>query len=128
MPVKHVFEYAVVRVVPKVEREEFLNMGVILYCKDKKFLDCILSEDFSCLEVMFPKLDLEEVNEHLHSIKLICTGGKDAGAIGELDVPSRFRWITATRSTIIQASKVHPGLCINPAETLQRLYGQLILR
>lgn len=125
---KHVFEYAVVRVVPKVEREEFLNMGVILYCKDKKYLDCILSEDFACLQTLFPKLDPQEVNGHLQSIKRICEGGKDAGAIGELDVASRFRWITATRSTIIQSSKVHPGLCIDPAETLQRLYEQLILR
>lgn len=126
MPGKHVFEYAVIRVVPRVEREEFLNAGLILYCKDKKFLDCLILEDSARFTLLFPKLDHAEVQAHLASIKRICAGGKPAGAIGELDVPSRFRWITATRSTVIQASKVHPGLCSDPAETLRRLFAKLV--
>ncbi|MBE7176969.1 MAG: DUF3037 domain-containing protein [Mucilaginibacter polytrichastri] len=122
----HVFEYAVIRVVPRVEREEFLNAGVILYCRDKKYLDCLLCDDLARFGAVFPGIDPDEVSAHLAAIRRICAGGKPAGAIGELDMPSRFRWVTATRSTIIQASRVHPGLTHDPAETLRKLYAQLV--
>lgn len=127
MPERLLFEYAVLRVVPKVEREEFLNVGIILYCKKTKFLQCLYHLDKERLRTFCPQLDIDEVEEYLHSFERICSGSKDGGPIGQLDIPSRFRWLTATRSTVVQSSKVHPGFCTDPKETLQRLYEQLVL-
>lgn len=127
MPGKHLFEYAVIRVVPRVEREEFLNVGVILYCKDKKFLQAVYTVNKVRLSALCGGLDCNEVEEYLRSFDKICRGAKDGGPIAQLDLPSRFRWLTATRSTVVQCSRVHPGLCDDPAEMLQRLYGQLVL-
>jgi hypothetical protein len=124
---KHLFEYAVIRVVPRVEREEFLNVGIILYCKTKKFLECIYKVDKQRLQSLCADLDCNEVEGHLYSFENICRGIKDAGAIGSLDMASRFRWLTATRSTIVQTSKVHPGFTHEPKETLQKLFEQLVL-
>ena len=123
----HLFEYAVVRVVPKVEREEFLNVGVILYCAKLNFLQVqyILNEER--LQIFCTQIDKHELLNNLQSFERICNGSEDAGPIGSLDIAGRFRWLTATRSTIIQTSKVHPGFCTNPAETLARLYTQLVL-
>jgi len=127
MQEKHLFEYAVIRVVPRVEREEFLNVGIILYCRTKKYLDCIYKVDNSKLQVLCPALDCGDVEGHLQSFENICRGSKDAGPIGSLELASRFRWLTATRSTIVQSSKVHPGFCKEPQETLQKLFQQLVL-
>ena len=127
MPGKHLFEYAVIRIVPRVEREEFLNAGVILYCKDKKFLQCLTNIDKEKLRVLCSEIDCNEVDEHLQSFERICKGEKGGGPIAALDLPSRFRWLTATRSTIVQSSKVHPGLCDDPEKTLQKLHEQLVL-
>jgi hypothetical protein len=120
------FEYAVIRVVPRVEREEFMNVGVILYCAKQKFLKMIFSIDKDRLKAFSKDLDIDELEENLLSFQRICNGGKDAGPIGQLDAPSRFRWLTATRSTVVQTSKVHPGFCIDGEDTLSRLYGQLV--
>lgn len=125
MQEKHLFEYAVIRIVPRVEREEFLNVGVILYCPDKNFLQtkCQLSSErllaFSC------ELDMQDLEKRLHVFEQICSGKKDGGPIAQLPLPSRFRWLTATRSTVVQTSPVHPGLCDDPAETLDKLYTEL---
>lgn len=127
MPQTHLFEYAVVRVVPKVEREEFLNVGVILYCRELDFLQVRYSLNEDRLQVFCTRLDKEELLQNLRSFERICNGSKDAGPIGSLDIAGRFRWLTATRSTIIQTSKVHPGFCTDPGETLTRLYTQLVL-
>lgn len=124
---QHVFEYAVIRVVPKVEREEFLNVGVILYCSKQKFLQVLFTLDENRLRAFTADLDVLELKEHLNAFERICLGDKPAGPIGKLDIASRFRWLTATRSTIVQASKVHPGLCSNANETLLRLFAQLVL-
>ena len=123
----HLFEYAVVRVVPKVEREEFLNAGVILYCRDLNFLQVMYSLHDERLQIFCTQIDKQELLQNLQSVERICNGSEDAGPIGSLDIAARFRWLTATRSTIIQTSKVHPGFCANPAETLDRLYTQLVL-
>lgn len=123
----HLFEYAVVRVVPKVEREEFLNMGVILYCRELDFLKVLYSLNEDRLQVFCTQIDKQELMQNLQSFERICNGSKDAGPIGSLDIAGRFRWLTATRSTIIQTSKVHPGFCTDPGETLTRLYTQLVL-
>jgi len=124
---RYLFEYAIIRIVPRVEREEFLNIGIILYCKDLKFLNTKYTINKERLNALCGEVDCNEVEEHLQSFEKIAKGEKGGGAIAVLDIPSRFRWLTATRSTIIQTSKVHPGFCEDPAETLQRLYEQLVL-
>lgn len=124
---KHLFEYAIIRIVPRVEREEFLNVGIILYCKDFRFLDTRYSINNEKLKTLCTRVDCDEVEEHLQSFAKISRGEKEAGPIAALDIASRFRWLTATRSTIIQSSKVHPGFCEDPEETLEKLYRQLVL-
>lgn len=127
MQEKHLFEYAVIRVMPRVEREEFLNAGVILYCKQHKFLQAIISLNEDRLRAFSPETDLNEVKTYLDAFECIAKGGKQAGPIGQLDLASRFRWLTATRSTVVQAGKVHPGFCGDPLKALTRLHEQLVL-
>jgi hypothetical protein len=127
MQQEYLFEYAVIRVVPRVEREEFLNIGVIVFCAKQKFLQAKYLLDEKRLACFSAELDLAELKEHICSIERICLGDKDAGPIGKLDIASRFRWLTATRSTIVQTSKVHPGFCTDASETLERLFGQLVV-
>lgn len=123
----HLFEYAVIRVVPKVEREEFLNVGVVLYCPKHSFLQMVYTLDEKRLRAFHSELDLHEINAYLHAFEQICLGSAHSGPIGKLDMASRFRWLTATRSTIVQTSKVHPGLCESPHATLDRLHATLVL-
>jgi hypothetical protein len=127
MPENHLFEYAVIRVVPRVEREEFINVGVILYCPKMKFLEAVYTLNESRLQAFSTQPDFEELLEHLCMFEHICRGGENGGPIALLDAPSRFRWLTATRSTVVQTSKVHPGLCTDPLETLNKLHQQLVL-
>ena len=125
---KPLFEYAVIRVVPRVEREEFMNIGIVMYCVKQKFLQMKYVLDEERLHSFSPKLDIDELKTHLSSFERICTGNRAGGPIAQLDIASRFRWLTATRSTILQTSKVHPGLCVSSAEeTLDRLYEQLVI-
>lgn len=126
MPEKHLFEYATIRVVPRVEREEFMNVGVILYCSAKGFLQTKYGLPAERLRAFSAELDLTELQERLRAFERICAGRKEGGPIGQLPTAGRFRWLTATRSTIVQTSPVHPGLCIDPAETLERLFEQLV--
>jgi hypothetical protein len=126
MPEKHLFEYAVIRVMPRVEREEFLNVGVIVYCAAQGFLQTVYELDAARLQAFCQDLDLQELQDRLHAFERICAGGIDGGTIGLLPLASRFRWLTATRSTIVQTSKVHPGLCGDAGETLARLHAQLV--
>ena len=127
MPEKHLFEYAVIRIVPRVEREEFLNVGVVFYCKDLKFLQCRYVLNKERLMVLCENMDCQEVEEHLKAFEKICKGDPSAGSIAQLDLPSRFRWLTATRSTVVQTSKVHPGFCTDAEEMLEKLFTQLVL-
>ena len=127
MQQEHLFEYAVIRVVPRVEREEFLNIGVILYCAKQKFLQAKYLLDEARFNAFTTDLDIDELKEHICSIERICLGDKAAGPIGKLDMASRFRWLTATRSTIVQTSKVHPGFCVDAMETLEKLFVQLVV-
>ena len=126
MPEKHLFEYAVIRAVPRVEREEFLNIGIVLFCAKQKFLQARYLINENRLSALCCDLDIDELKQHLHSFERICLGQKEGGAIGQLDMASRFRWLTATRSTVVQASKVHPGFCIDADETLDKLFEQLV--
>ena len=127
MQEKHVFEYAVIRVVPRVDREEFLNVGVVLYCAKKKYLDLIYTLDQERLLAFAPMLDVGEVEGHLRAFAEVVRGGAAGGPIGQLDAASRFRWLTAQRSTILQTSRVHPGFCGQPEEALRRLHAALVL-
>lgn len=123
----HLFEYAVLRVVPRVEREEFLNVGIILYCPKQKFLQVVFTVDENRLCALFRGMDIPELRDHLEAFRLIAQGDQEGGPIAALDIASRFRWLTATRSTVLQTSKVHPGFCSDPAAALQRLHSQLVL-
>jgi hypothetical protein len=124
---RHLFEYAVIRVVPRVEREEFMNVGVVMYCSKQKFLKMMYGLDKERLAAFFKDIDLHQLEQNLLSFQRICNGEKDGGPIAALDAPSRFRWLTATRSTVVQTSKVHPGFCLDGDDTLVRLYNQLVL-
>ncbi len=128
MQEKHLFEYAVIRVVPQVEREEYINVGVILYCKQHQFLDARWALDEKLMALFAPHLDLAELKLNLCAFDIICKGGPEGGAIGLLDMPGRFRWLTATRSTILQPSSVHPGYTSDATATLEHLFAQLVLR
>jgi hypothetical protein len=127
MPGKYLFEYAVIRVVPRVEREEFLNAGVILYCRDLKFLKTKYMVHNEKISALCADLDCSEIAEHLSAYQRIADGDAAGGPIAQLDPASRFRWLTATRSTVVQSSKVHPGFCDEPSETLNHLFDQLVL-
>lgn len=127
MQEKDLFEYAVLRVVPRVEREEFINIGIVLYCAKQKFLGVLTELNRAKLNAICIDLDCDVLKENLHSFERICVGGDQAGTIGKLDIGSRFRWLTATRSTILQTSRAHAGLCANAEETLQKLYKEMVL-
>lgn len=124
---RHLYEYAVIRVVPRVEREEFLNVGIVLFCKSRKFLKMLYRLDETRLRLLTEEIDMEQLEANLRSFERICNGEKDAGPIAQLDVPSRFRWLTAVRSSVIQTSRPHPGMCCELEETLQRLFRELVL-
>ncbi|MDF3078992.1 MAG: hypothetical protein K0S09_2881 [Sphingobacteriaceae bacterium] len=127
MQEKHLFEYAVVRFVPRVEREEFVNVGVVFYCAKLKFLKALFLLDESKIDALCKDIDCDGLRQNLEAFERICVGGKGAGPIGQLDVASRFRWLTAARSTVLQTSKVHPGFCEDPDATLRKLYEDLVL-
>lgn len=124
---KVTFEYAIIRVVPKVEREEFFNVGVILFCKRKQFLDVKYHVDEQKLKVFTEDLDPALLNDYLHSWELICKGSPSGGTIGKLELSDRFRWLAACRSTIIQSSDTHSGLCDDPQRELENLFGNFVL-
>lgn len=123
---KDLFEYAVIRVVPRVEREEFLNVGVVLYCARQRFLKMLYKINGPRLKALCDECDVGLVNEHLQAFQHVCVGGSNAGSIGSLPIAERFRWLTATRSTVVQTSKVHPGFCEDAGETLEKLFTQLV--
>lgn len=124
---KHLYEYAVIRVVPRIEREEFLNVGVVMFCKKEKFLKVLYKLNQQKLNMLCPELDMEQLEKNLQSFEKICRGTKDGGPIAEMDVASRFRWLTAVRSSVIQTSRPHPGLCDDLDKTLNRLFNELVL-
>jgi len=123
---KYRYDYAVIRVVPKVDREEFINAGVIVSCPDLSFLEARIKLNESRLLALDPGIDLDLVRNHLESIPTICRGGEEAGSIGQLPQRQRFHWLVAPRSTIIQTSPVHTGGCHDPANALQRLVETMV--
>lgn len=127
MPARASYDYAVFRVVPRVEREEFVNVGVILSCPTSDFLDARIHVDAARLHALDATLDVTNIERHLASIPLICRGGPEAGAIGLLPARQRFHWLVAPRSTQIQASAVHTGFCDDPVAALDHLLRKMVL-
>lgn len=121
-----VYEYAVIRVVPKVEREEFLNVGVILFCKHLDYIGIRYHIDADRLSAFAPGLDISQIEHNLASFEKIARGAADGGPIAKEDTASRFRWLTAVRSSIIQTSRPHPGLCTEPETALEKLFGEMV--
>jgi hypothetical protein len=113
-------------VVPRVDREEFINAGVILSCPERSFLEARINLDESRLLALDPTVDLEMVRTHLASIPIICNGGDDAGPIGQLTQRDRFYWLVAPRSTVIQTSPVHTGRCADPGSALKHLVSTMV--
>jgi DUF3037 family protein len=126
VPEPSTYDYAVIRVVPRVDREEFVNVGVIVSCPERGFLDCRLEVDDVRLRALDPAVDLELVRKHLATIPAICRGGDEAGPIGKLPARERFRWLIAPRSTIIQASAAHTGRCGDPPALLEHLVETMV--
>ncbi len=126
MQENHLFEYAVIRIVPRVEREEFLNVGVILYCADESFLQAKFFLSAQRLMAFNSEFETGEIEKRLNTFKQICNGNKQAGAIALLPIASRFRWLTAAKSTVVQTSPVHPGLCSSANEKLEKLFTELV--
>ncbi len=126
MPEQNAFDYAVVRVVPQVERDEFVNVGVILFCRTRQFLRARIQVDPQRLAALDPTFDLKLVQEHLALIPRICAGGKEAGALGDLSQSERFHWLVAPRSTVIQTSPVHSGVGDDPQAALDDLFARLV--
>lgn len=124
---KVTFEYAIIRLVPKVEREEFFNVGVILFSKRKKFLDIKFYINPKKLKVIAPELEISFLDDYLNAWKLICDGKPTSGKIGELEISDRFRWLVACRSTIIQSSKTHAGLSEFPEKELETIFEKYVL-
>ena len=120
------YDYAIIRVVPKVEREEFLNVGVVVSCPDRGFLEARIELDEQRLMAVDPTLDVETIRAHLATIPIVCTGGEPAGPIGQLSQRERFHWLVAPRSTIIQTSPVHTGCCKAPTAVLEHLLDTMV--
>ena len=126
MPALSSFDYGIVRVVPRVEREEFVNAGVILFCLEKDFLAARVEVNEPRLRALWPDTDLDLVRHHLEAIPRICVGRTDAGPIARLSLRERFHWLVAPRSTILQVSPVHVGLCDQPERALRELFDQMV--
>ncbi|MBS1819331.1 MAG: DUF3037 domain-containing protein [Acidobacteria bacterium] len=128
MPGELTYDYAVIRVVPRVERGEQVNVGIILSCPEAQFLDARIEVDDALLLALDPGIDLATVRQNLDVIPAVCRGGADGGPIGSLDPRARFRWLVSPRSTVIQPSPVHTGRTADPARCLEHLMARMVRR
>jgi hypothetical protein len=126
--VPHTYDYAIVRVVPRVERGEYVNAGIILSCDVERFLQACIELDERILLALDPEVDLDLIRRTLAAIPAICTGGADAGAIGRLSARERFHWLVAPRSTMVQTSPVHTGRCTDLNSVLSHLMATMVRR
>ena len=126
MQEKNLFEYAVVKIIPRVERGECLNVGVVLFCKKNKYLKAKFGFDEHRILQAFPWADVNDIKQHLEAFEQICIGNNQPGTIASLDVQSRFKWLTAKRSTVIQTSETHPGFCNDADLKLEQLFNELV--
>lgn len=125
MPAPISFDYAIVRVVPRPDLEEFVNAGVIVFCSERKYLDAFVRVNEARLKALWPEIDVELVRQHLEAIPRIAAGDSSAGPIAQLSQRERFHWLVAPRSTLIQISPVHSGVCQEPANVLENLSRRL---
>ena len=126
MPALRSFEFAIIRVVPRVEREEFVNAGVIVFCLAQKFLGSLVQVDEARLKALWPELDVRMVREHLEAFPEVCAGSAGSGPIAAMPIRDRFHWLVSPRSTVIQISPVHSGLCGSPQAEVTRLFRELV--
>lgn len=127
MPALISFDYAIIRVMPRVERGELVNAGVLLFCLQRDFLAAKVEVNAPRLRALWPETDIELVRQHLEAIPRICAGSPEGGPIARLSLRERFHWLVAPRSTIIQVSPVHTGLCESPERALDELFQQMVL-
>lgn len=127
MPDPASFDYAILRVVPRVERQEFINAAVVVFCLEKRYLAARVHLDTGRVQALWPEADVDLIRQHLEAVPLICAGDAAAGPIGRLSQRERFHWLSAPRSTIIQPSPVHTGLCDSTGDLLDRLEKQFLL-
>ncbi|CAM3993080.1 DUF3037 domain-containing protein [Flavobacterium weaverense] len=127
MQEKNLYEYAVIRVVPRVEREEFLNVGIMVFCKRAKFVKMLFAIDEAKMQLFASDLDLEQLQLNLESFQKIAHGAKNGGPIAQFELSERFRWLTALRSSAIQTSRPHSGFSSNLDETAERLFEEMVL-
>ena len=123
---KRSYEFVIIRVVPKVEREEFINVGVIVFSKPQRFLAMKYALNEARLLAFAPDLDIPFLDQHLQAWTAICAGHPQGGTIGAQELPYRYRWLAANRSTILQTSRVHPGLCADAQQALDDLYQRYV--
>ena len=126
MPAEYTYDYAVIRVMPRVDRGEVINVGVILNCPELNFLDVRVDVDETRLRILDRNVDIDLVREQLASFAAVCKGGEGAGEIGELPQRNRYYWLVAVRSTIVQVSSSHTGRTSDPAHTLDHLFEVLV--
>lgn len=126
MPARAPFDYAIVRVVPRVEREEFINAGVVVHAPTLGYLACMLHLDRARLAALAPGVDGEAIARHLEAFRRVCAGDRGAGPIAALPIAERFHWLVAPRSTQLQTSAVHGGVCEDPAAALRELFARRV--
>lgn len=124
---KHLYEYAVIRVLPRVEREEFINVGIIMFSKREKYIKARYHIDEAKLRLFSTELDMDSLYASLAVFDKVCTGDKNGGAIASFEVPERFRWLTAVRSASIQTSRPHPGFSSDLDSTFDKLFEEFVL-
>ena len=124
---KHLYEYAVIRIVPKVEREEFINTGIILFSKKAKYIRMLYRVNEEKLRLFSSEVDIQAIYDQLQAFEKIVSGVPDGGKIAGFDIPERFRWLTAVRSSCIQTSRPHPGFSSDLDKTLETLFHELVL-
>ena len=124
---QHLYDYAVIRVVPKVEREEFINIGLMMYCKRQKYLRIDYQIPTDKILLFSPEFDIEQLKINLESFKKICAGKKEGGPIAAFEIAERFRWLTAIKSSSIQTARPHSGFSKDLDVTFDKLYAELVL-
>lgn len=126
MPEMHVFEYAVIRIVPRVDRGECINAGVMVFCKRKRYLSLKVEVNEDRILALWPEINVEEIRSYLNAWKLISEGSEAGGPIARLDTPERFRWLSAVKSTVLQTSPIHSGLTADPETMVDQLFGKYV--
>ena len=127
MPDREIYEFAIIRIMPKIERGECINVGVIVFSKKKEYIGIKYLIDSERLTAFSKDIDLEEITEYLNAWELIANGHPDGGELAALELPKRFRWLTASKSTVLQCSTVHPGRSSDPEAVLQDLFSKYVL-